>query len=314
MVCCASGALRRFIMTSPSSELLWNRVRNALLQCNSLRSTALSPAAVLADLTSSHMCSALIAKATEPGYTLQRLSADFRTMCGMAMLLLWRRSQSAAQYVCNMLDAGNARLAALPQGSQAVTAPQVPQPAAPTHAEKADAFWLSGHEVKDLLTVHVAVGNDTGLLLTGRQAAVSNAAAGSAAQKRKFGAPGAAAPAGKRRRPADDGVFELSAKQQQYVSELLVFITVGVHGELDGAERTDPTPVPDAPLTAAAPEEAADRTPKDARQGAKLPPLPHVPPSSGQPADLSAIRHKSANSDGRGMPQHTQRDKWTQAR
>ena len=184
------------------------------------------------------MCSALIAKATQPGYTLPRLAADFRAMCGMAMLLLWRRSQTAAQYIGNMLDAGNARLAALPLDSQAVTAAQPPQPAVSATA----AFWLSGHEVKDLLTVHVAVADENGFLLAARQAAVGTAAAGSAGHKRKLGGPSAATAAGKRRRQADDGFFELSAKQQKYVSELLVLITSGDQAEVDGADGNAPVP------------------------------------------------------------------------
>ena len=89
------------------------------------------------------LCSALIARATQPGYTLPRLAADFRAMCGMAMLLLWKRSQTAAQYVSNMLDAGNARLAAVPVDSQAVTPAQSPQPAAPAHAEAATHSGLA---------------------------------------------------------------------------------------------------------------------------------------------------------------------------
>ena len=166
------------------------------------------------------------------------------------MGLLWRRSQKAAQYVCNVLDAGNARIAALTRDSPAASTAKAPQPSAAQSTDPAAAFWLNGHEVKDLLTVHVAVGTETGALLAARRAAVSAIAAGGVAQKRKPGAPSAAA--AKRRRLGDDIMADISAKQQTYVSELLMHIAVGDDVQANGGDDLLPGGVQELPVAAPA--------------------------------------------------------------
>ena len=163
--------------------------------------------------------------------------------------------------------------------------------------------------------MHVAVGNEAGLLLTGRQAAVGAAAAGNAAQKCKLGGPSTAAAAGKRRRPADDGSFELSAKQQKYVSELLEYITIGDQAELVSADSTTPPmTVSEVLMTATAQEGAAEHIVQAAAPIAQLPSPPQEPGASGQPTGQPAVRDDTAVSEGTSLKRQPQRDRWTQAR
>lgn len=152
-------------------------------------------------------------------------------MCGAAMLRLWKRSQSAAQYVSNVLDSGNQRLKPLLDSMTAdqsqMSAPPAPAPAPGPEKDPAEAFWLSGHEVRDLLTIKLAVPLDSDATTAGGGRRVSSGQAPiGAGMKRKVGGT-AAYGGGKRRRSDEDLPSDLSEKNQKYLAQMLIYISVG---------------------------------------------------------------------------------------
>ena len=226
------------------------------------------------------------------------------------MVLLWRRSQQAAQYVCNVLDAGNVKLAALSKDSRPTFAPKMSQPTAAPQTDPATAFWLSGHEVKDLLTVHVAVSPETGALLECRRAVVHAAAASGAVQKRKHGAVSSSSAAAKRRRAADDGIAEFSARQQTYISEMLMYVTLGEDTVMSGGDGLPAGGLPDLPPAAAGGQhlDVPQATLAHAQHAAQL----VVGGSSQLPsAGSQAVVSEDMAEAGRTLPKPL-RDRWTQ--
>ncbi len=227
------------------------------------------------------------------------------------MVLLWRRSQKAAQYVCNVLDAGNARIAALTRNHPATPTAKAPRSSAALSTDPANAFWLNGHEVKDLLTVHVAVGTETGALLAARRTAVSAVAAGGIAQKRKPGGPGAAA--AKRRRLGDDMMTDISAKQQAYVSELLMHIAVGDDVQANGGDDLLLGGVQELPTAAPAGDISGLPTSTHAHDCHAAQPYFAADQEMPRPDSQAAVSHEAVELEKKASKRLPSRDRWSQA-
>ena len=227
------------------------------------------------------------------------------------MVHLWRRSQRAAQYVCNVLDAGNARMDALLRDHPAASAAKAPQPSAALSTDPASAFWLNGHEVKDLLTLHVAVGTETGALLAARPAAVSTAAVGGMLQKRKPGGPSAAA--AKRRRLGDDFLADITAKQQTYVSELLMHIAVGDHLQTSGDDNLLGDGAPGLPTAAEAGHISETLVPTTAHADHAAEPYLAADNQPPDPDKQGAVNHAAVELENTAAKLLRSRDRWSQA-
>ena len=252
-------------------------------------------------------CSAIQTKILLPGYGMPELAADFRKVCGAALLRLWKRSQAAAQYVCNVLDTGNEYLKPLlDQHAAADSDIPAPPPPAPLPVEDpSDAFWLSGHEVKDLLIIRVAIPAEPDVAAGGgggsrRISSVQSLVGGGV--KRKAGT--AAYVSGKRRRSDEDLLSELTEKNQKYLAQMLVFICMGEDcdpfsangppGEAVAGQGEDPgRPAADDGADGQQPQEAVE-----AKQEAADP--------DGGPAD------NGGEQDAPKTTKRNSRDRWTQ--
>lgn len=248
-----------------------------------------------------------------PGYGPAELAADFRAMCGAAMLRLWKRSQSAAQYVSNVLDSGNQRLrpllATAAAASPGFSAP--PSPAAAPPKDPAEAFWLSGHEVRDLLTIKLALPAepDAAASAATRRVPGGQPAFGAGVKRKVVGT--AAYGGGKRRRSDEELPSDLTEKNQKYLSQMLLFISLGEDCDLLGSGGPSSLAGSPEEMNGTAKQDSPAQAPLGADAGGAV--AAAIPAVKREDADVSVgLGATAGEPDAAKASKRASRDRWTQ--